>query len=110
MAFNELNRIRIPIVKTALQTLLTIVAALSLLTGCGDNSGSKKTIMKVSIGVPESHFEYQAMVKFKEHLAQNTQIEVQIFPSNQLGSDQEALESMRLNVIQMNLICQKMSG
>ncbi|MEM7394446.1 MAG: TRAP transporter substrate-binding protein, partial [Verrucomicrobiota bacterium] len=38
-----------------------------------------------------------------EHLAAHTDIEVQIFPANQLGNDLEALESMRLNVVQMNL-------
>lgn len=59
--------------------------------------------MRVSMGIPESHFEYKAMLKFKEHLAKTTKIDVQLFPSNQLGSDQEVLESMRMGVTHMNL-------
>jgi len=81
--------------------LLLVVATSFLMTSCGENDGS--IVMKVGIGVPESHFEHKAMVMFKEHLAANSKIDVQIFPSNQLGADQEVLESMRLGVAQMNL-------
>lgn len=81
-----------------------IVSSLAIfLSSCGEKDPNAKITMKVSIGVPESHFEYKAMQLFKEHLAKKTKIDVQIFPSNQLGSDQEALESMRINTIQMNL-------
>jgi tripartite ATP-independent transporter DctP family solute receptor len=86
-----------------LKSFMVCALTLFLLGGCGNGSSDGKIKMKVSIGVPESHFEYQAMVKFKEHLAKHTTIDVEIYPSNQLGADQEALESMRLGAIQMNL-------
>ncbi|MCM8536418.1 MAG: TRAP transporter substrate-binding protein [Lentisphaeraceae bacterium] len=80
--------------------LLSFFSILGL--GCSKIKTDKK-IMRISIGVPETHFEYKAMLKFKEHLAQNSKIDVKLFPSNQLGSDQEALESMRFGVLHMNL-------
>ncbi|MGD8172717.1 TRAP transporter substrate-binding protein [Vibrio sp. TRT 21S02] len=59
--------------------------------------------MRIGIGVPESHFEYAAMQKFEKHLEDNTDIDVTIYPSNQLGNDQEALEQIKFNAVQMNL-------
>lgn len=88
--------------KKAISIFLIAVASL-LLTACGGGNSDGTIVMRVGIGVPESHYEYQAMVKFKEHLAKTTKIDVQIFPSNQLGPDQEVLESMKLGVAQMNL-------
>ncbi|MGY0398972.1 MAG: TRAP transporter substrate-binding protein [Ostreibacterium sp.] len=59
--------------------------------------------MRISIGVPKSHFEFVAMQKFKKYVEHNTSINVKIFPSNQLGNDQEALGQIKFNTIQMNL-------
>jgi tripartite ATP-independent transporter DctP family solute receptor len=61
--------------------------------------------MRIGIGVPESHFEYAAMEKFEQYVesATNNSIEVTVYPSNQLGSDQEALEQIKFNAVQMNL-------
>lgn len=59
--------------------------------------------MRIGIGVPESHFEFTAMQKFEKYVEDNTEINVTIYPSNQLGNDQEALEQIKFNAIQMNL-------
>jgi TRAP-type transport system periplasmic protein len=79
-----------------------IVLFIILLPSC-DKIKSDKIVMRVSIGVPESHFEFKAMLKFKDYLAENSKVDVMLFPSNQLGSDQEALEAMRFGVLHMNL-------
>jgi tripartite ATP-independent transporter DctP family solute receptor len=81
---------------------LLIVFFIILLPSC-DKIKSNKITMRISIGVPESHFEFKAMLKFKDYLAENSNIDVKLFPSNQLGSDQEALEAMRFGVLHMNL-------
>ncbi len=59
--------------------------------------------MRIGIGVPESHFEFVAMKKFEKHIEDNTEIDVEVYPSNQLGSDLEALEQVKFNATQMNL-------
>ena len=59
--------------------------------------------MKVSIGVPESHFEYVACEKMKEHIETSTNgsVKVELYASNQIGNDQEVLEGLPLGVAQM---------
>lgn len=93
--------------KKILLVLLVIVFSL-FVVGCGGSGkgdSEKPKSMKVAIGVPESHYEYKAMVKFKEHVEKetNSRIKVEIYPSNQLGNDKEALEAMKIGTVQMNL-------
>lgn len=82
------------------------IGTLSLLAlaGCGNNESEVK-VMKVGIGVPESHFEFKAMQSFADYVEKQTEgkLDVQIYPSNQLGNDQEVLEAITLNTAQMNL-------
>lgn len=70
-----------------------------------DNSGQGEITMKVGIGVPETHYEYEAMEKFKESLESETdgQINVEIYPANQIGTDSEVLESIKQGTAHMNL-------
>ncbi|MDD1783401.1 TRAP transporter substrate-binding protein [Enterovibrio sp. ZSDZ35] len=88
------------------KTLTSIIVSMALfgLTGCGE-SGDDVKVMKVGIGVPESHFEFKAMKSFEAFVEEQTQgkLDVQIYASNQLGNDQEVLESIKLNTVQMNL-------
>lgn len=60
-------------------------------------------VMRVGIGVPETHFEYKAFVKFKEYVQDKTGggIEVQLFPSTQLGDDKVVLESIKVGSAHM---------
>ena len=68
-------------------------------------SANATKTMRVSIGVPESHFEYAGMKMFESYVEKATEnsIDVKIFANNQLGTDQEALEGIKQNIIQMNL-------
>lgn len=95
-----------------LLVLLLAVAMVFAFAGCKKSGGEGEAakdagakVMKVGIGVPESHFEYKAMVKFKEHIEQNTDgaIKVEVYPSNQIGVDKEVLEAIKLGSAQMNL-------
>ena len=75
-------------------------------TSSGDTFTSTNTqakTMKVSIGVPESHFEYVACEKMKEHIETSTNgsIKVELYASNQIGNDQEVFEGLSLGVAQM---------
>lgn len=103
-------------------TAMTLVLVLSL-TACGGSGGSGDggkdagedtgkdtggtsgtvTTMKVSIGVPETHFEYIACEKMKEHIESATggSIQVELYASNQIGNDQEVFEGLPLGVAQM---------
>lgn len=86
--------------------LLMTIAFSMLLFGCGGKGDADKPrTMKVAIGVPESHYEYKAMAKFKEHVEKqtNNRIKVELYPSNQLGNDKEALEAMKIGTVHMNL-------
>ena len=74
-----------------------------LVMGCGKEK--KQKVMKVGIGVPESHFEYKGMMEFKKYIEKETggNIQVEVFPSNQIGVDSEVLEQIQIGVSQMNL-------
>ena len=85
---------------------------LLLLTGCSQPSNtatsspdtSKKPIIyKISAGVPDSHFEVAALKELEKHVESKTngEIDIQIFPNNQLGDDKEALELIQQGVVQM---------
>lgn len=96
---------------TALSLALLLALSLAACGGGNDAAGSGKdtgtpgkvTTMKVSIGVPETHFEYIACEKMKEHIetAANGSIQVELYASNQIGNDQEVFEGLPLGVAQM---------
>lgn len=81
------------------------------LAGCGSDSTNSDSadsseepiVYKISAGVPESHFEVKALKKLKDHVESETngEIDVQIFPDNQLGDDKEALELIQQGSVQM---------
>lgn len=99
---------------------LTLALSMALsLTACGGGSTasgssasssastsapkSPSATMKVSIGTSESHFEYIACEKMKEHIetATNGSVTVELYASNQIGNDQEVFEGLPLGVAQM---------
>ncbi len=81
---------------------LTMVCVFSVFAN-GENETNKIKTMKVSIGVAESHFEYEACEKMKEYIESNTNnsIKVELYPSGQIGNDQEVFEGLPLGVAQM---------
>lgn len=91
--------------------ILTVVIALGLiLTGCG--GGDKKAapakqaakkVLKLSSVLPDSHPTHKAMVFFADKVKEKTKgsVEVQVFPSSQLGEQRDALEGMKMGTLDM---------
>lgn len=79
-----------------------------LLTGCGNQHEKtpvepvRKLVIKVAHTEPISHPRHQAMLKFKDIVETNTnkEVEVQIFPDGQLGSQSELIEMVKSGNIQ----------
>lgn len=67
--------------------------------------GYAEKVMRVGLGVPENHFEYKGMELFKKNLEEktNNEIKVELYPSNQIGVDQEVLEQIKFGAAHMNL-------
>lgn len=96
------------------------VAGSTLLSGCSSSTDSKpnaaqsgaaeknistdkKITIKFGHGAAEKNARHQAALKFKELVEQksNGQIEVQVFPSEQLGSEAAMLQSVQSNNLQI---------
>lgn len=98
------------------------VAGSMLLAGCSTNtakeekqpaaqsgktemapSSDKKIVIKFGHGSAEKNARHVAALKFKELVEQksNGQMEVQVFPSEQLGSESAMLQSVQANTLQM---------
>jgi len=62
-----------------------------------------QVVMKVSVGVADTHFEAIAVNKMKEYVEEKTSgtLKMEIFPSAQIGNDQEVFEGLKLGVAQM---------
>lgn len=87
-------------------TILLIGLALintTLFANGDQEKGPKQTTMKVSIGVAESHFEYKACVEMKNYIEKSTNnsVKVELYPSAQIGNDQEVFEGLPLGIAQM---------
>ncbi|MBP1155775.1 MULTISPECIES: TRAP transporter substrate-binding protein [unclassified Paenibacillus] len=102
--------------KKVLCILLTLSMVLAACSSGGSNSSSspntsgspmpasndKKIIIKLGHSSVETNFRHQAALKFKELVDQksNGTMEVQVFPSEQLGSESAMLQSLVTNSIQ----------
>ena len=82
-----------------------IALAVSLSVGGLSNTANAAINMKVGLGVPENHFEVRGMRLFEKYVEEKTggEIQVDLYPSTQLGSDKEVLESIKVGIAQMNL-------
>ena len=70
------------------------------------DAGAKQYLIKLSHGCPEGDPTHLAAVKFKE-LAEkftNNRVKVQIFPNNQLGSEQEVCQDVRTGSIEAEIL------
>lgn len=89
--------------KKLISLIFLMVTAL-IFTACGGTKENKKeTVMKVSIGVGETHYEYTACTLMKDHIEKTTNgsIKVELYPSAQIGNDQEIFEGLPLGIVQM---------
>ncbi|MBA1334773.1 MAG: TRAP-type transport system, periplasmic component, predicted N-acetylneuraminate-binding protein [Firmicutes bacterium] len=97
--------------KKALTTSLAILLAIGLLFGCAqkgqENAPEKpaeKLVLKLGHAVNEQHPYHAGAVKFKEIVEQKTngQVEVQLFPNNQLGSgERDLVEGLQLGTVDL---------
>lgn len=95
-----------------MKRLLVLLLALCIVigtVGCGGSDSAdtpdekEVTVMKVSVGVPDTHFEYDAVVKMAEYVKEATDgtLVMEIFPSAQIGNDKEVFEGLPLGVAHM---------
>jgi len=89
--------------------LLVIAMAVSLLAGCGGDKKpadqkAEKKVIRVSIGLNDASPEYKGLEKWKELVAKesNGRIEIQIFPSAQLGDDIKTMTALRAGTLEMS--------
>lgn len=79
-------------------------ALLGLVTGCG--GGSEVRVIKLGHGLPESHPVHQAMVHMGERLVELStgRMRLQIYPSQQLGTERECLELLQIGSLGMTKV------
>ncbi len=66
-------------------------------------SATAGTIIKVGHGANEQYHMHRALLKFEElvEAGSNSEIDVQIFPSSQMGPDREMIEGVQTGVLEM---------
>src|SRR5699024_1049378 len=64
-------------------------------------SDEDDVIIRFAHDQPESNSRHKAVVRFKELVEENSDMEVLIYPNGQLGSEAEVIESVTLNDLQM---------
>lgn len=80
--------------------LVTILIVFFFFLSCRNTTG-KKIVMKVAHNGNEKHPHQAGFEKFKEFLENETKgaVEVQIFPNEQLGSEEEASQMVKLGLL-----------
>ncbi|KYZ74790.1 ABC transporter substrate-binding protein [Anaerosporomusa subterranea] len=89
--------------------LLVIAMAVSLLAGCGGSQPAQekkaeKKVIKISIGLNDASPEYKGLAKWKELVDKESKgrLEIQIFPSAQLGDDIKTMTALRAGTLEMS--------
>ena len=103
--------------KKSWRLLTALIASVTLmLTGCGagfgginlDRVGEEGTVtyFKIALNQTESHPSYKALVKFGEDIDKATdgRYRVEVFPNEQLGSQQEVLQLVKSGAIEMAIV------
>lgn len=71
--------------------------------GSSEGSGEKQTL-RISIGVNDSHPEYEGAMKFKELVEEQTDdFEVEVYHSGQLADDRSAIEMLQLGSLDITI-------
>ncbi|MBW4709896.1 TRAP transporter substrate-binding protein [Roseobacter sp. YSTF-M11] len=80
----------------------TIALSLALAAGLAF-AASAETVIKVGHGAAEAFHMHRALLKFEElvEAGSNGEIDVQIFPSSQMGPDREMIEGVQTGVLEM---------
>jgi tripartite ATP-independent transporter DctP family solute receptor len=89
--------------KTKLILILSLTG-LILFTGCNKISATRT--IKLAHGLDVNHSVHKAMVKMGEDLAQisNGQLKLEIYPSQQLGTERECLELLQIGSLDMTKV------
>ena len=90
--------------------LLVLAMAVTLLAGCGGGDKKpaeqkvEKKVIKVSIGLNDASPEFKGLEKWKELVAKESKgrLEIQIFPSAQLGDDIKTMTALRAGTLEMS--------
>ncbi|MBF7082766.1 TRAP transporter substrate-binding protein [Desulfallas sp. Bu1-1] len=94
--------------------LALIMALIFLVAGCGDkdaskesaDNASKRVVLRVgNTTAPDSHYN-KGLEQFKKKVEEysNGEIEVQIFPSSQLGDERDLVEGVAMGTVEMALV------
>ena len=87
--------------------LLSIIAVLAITVVYGFVTDSEtiesddEVIIRFAHGQPESNERHEAVMRFKELVEEQSDMEVRVYPNEQLGSEAEMIESVSLNDLQM---------
>lgn len=85
---------------------VTFLFSVDLSFAAGEKEAAESYLIKLSHGCPESDPTHLAAVKFKELAEEytNGRVEVQIFPNNQLGSEQEVAQDLRMGTLEAEIL------
>lgn len=91
--------------KFRLSFFSALISAVFLFSGCQDSVKNKKTI-RLAHALSTSHPVHQGMVRLAELVDEKSKgkLEIAIFPSQQLGSEREALELLQIGSIGMTKV------
>lgn len=83
--------------------LAIAMAGMMAATFAATDSAEAKTVIKVAHGANEKYHMHRAIAEFKRLVEEGSkgEIEVQIFPSSQMGPDREMIEGVQTRVLEM---------
>lgn len=83
---------------------LFCLAGIMLIAGCGGGSGA--AIVRIGHGLPEDHPVHLALLDVRNYLAENgaTDIDVRIYPNNQLGSSVDQVQLISSGEIEAGVV------
>lgn len=92
--------------------LLAFLAALLVLAGCAGGasseapSGEAETVIRLGHGLDPSHSVHRGMMVMGEKLdsLSSGQMELQVYPSEQLGTERQALELLQIGALDMTKV------
>jgi tripartite ATP-independent transporter DctP family solute receptor len=89
-----------------LSLVVVFLFSVGLSFAAGEKEAAETYVIKLSHGCPEGDPTHLAAVKFKELAEEYTDggVEVQIFPNNQLGSEQEVAQDLRMGTLEAEIL------
>jgi TRAP-type transport system periplasmic protein len=82
---------------------ICLFVSLGLALSSGPASAAPKFVLKLGHGAEPTEPTHKAALRMAEKVGERTQkqVEIQIFPSSQLGSERDMLESCKMNAVQI---------